>query len=154
MLQPIQIILVLLLLFLFRLCWTRVSTFTPWRAAQVLPIHKKGSSTDINKYSPISLTSVFRKTLEFCLQPILHSHGPILDPAQGGFRVHNSLCASDKFLSFCVSCLPAYRFFVVLPVITIFFLRSTLESLFLLIKYNKSHKSEREMCTKRNSVRY
>ncbi|KAG1535368.1 hypothetical protein G6F51_011573 [Rhizopus arrhizus] len=75
-----------LLLHLFQLNWAWSYVPQPWRVAQVVPIHKKGSPSDPGNYRPISLTTIFRKILERCIQHTLRSEGPPLDIAQGGFR--------------------------------------------------------------------
>lgn len=71
---------------LFNLCWYTSTTPEIWRRAQIVPIYKKGPLDDPANYRPISLTSIFRKTLEKCLQAYLLSSAPPLDPVQGGFR--------------------------------------------------------------------
>ncbi|KAG1145661.1 hypothetical protein G6F38_005494 [Rhizopus arrhizus] len=86
MLQPIRHLLAPLFLLLFSLCWMRSSTPQPWRIAQVVPIYKEGSTDEPSNYRPISLTSIFRKNLEHCIQYNLQTNGPLLDIAQGGFR--------------------------------------------------------------------
>lgn len=90
MLRPLGPILPKLLLKIFRLCWVWSYTPSNWRVAQIIPIFKKGEIIDPSNYRPISLTSIFRKILESCLQDILHRTGPVLDVAQGGFRHHRS----------------------------------------------------------------
>ncbi|KAG1442779.1 hypothetical protein G6F56_010928 [Rhizopus delemar] len=90
MLKPISTELSHLLSWFFYLCcqWSYVPTL--WRHAQVFPIFKKGDSSLPSNYRPISLTSVFRKLLEFSLAPWLTSVSPRLDLAQGGFRPRRS----------------------------------------------------------------
>jgi hypothetical protein len=100
MLKPIQNLLAPVLLILFQMCWAWSYVPLPWRIAQVVPTHKKGSSSDPGNYRPISLTTVFRNILEHCIQPILTSEGPPLDIVQGGFRESRSaldqaLCLSE-----------------------------------------------------------
>ncbi|KAG1450577.1 hypothetical protein G6F55_009620 [Rhizopus delemar] len=85
-LQPIQHLLAPLLLSLFRLCWMWSYTSQSWRVAQVVPIYKKGSTNEPSNYRPISLTFIFRKVLERCIQYRLQTNGYPLDIAQGGFR--------------------------------------------------------------------
>ncbi|KAG1407940.1 hypothetical protein G6F60_001830 [Rhizopus arrhizus] len=100
MLHPIQHLLQPLLLHLFQLNWAWSYVPQPWRVAQVVPIHKKGSPLDPGNYRPISLTTIFRKILERCIQQTLTSEGPPLDIAQGGFRESRSaldqaICLSE-----------------------------------------------------------
>ncbi|KAG1444787.1 hypothetical protein G6F46_012032 [Rhizopus delemar] len=100
MLQSIQHLLVPLLLSLFRLCWMWSYTPQSWRVAQVVPIYKKGSTNEPSNYRPISLTSIFRKILERCIQYGLQTNGSPLDIAQGGFResrgaIDQALCLAE-----------------------------------------------------------
>ncbi|KAG1582842.1 hypothetical protein G6F48_008896 [Rhizopus delemar] len=85
------------------------SLYTPqlWRISQIVPIHKKGDPSDPSNYRPISLTSVFRKILEKCIQPELLSTGPTLDVAQGGFR--ESRGSLDQVLCLTELCQLYYR---------------------------------------------
>ncbi|KAG1445310.1 hypothetical protein G6F56_009960 [Rhizopus delemar] len=105
MLKPISTELSHLLSWFFTLCsqWSYVPS--QWRHAQVFPIFKKGDSSLPSNYRPISLTSVFRKLLEFSLAPWLTSVSPRLDLAQGGFRPRRSaldqaLCLHELMQSY------------------------------------------------------
>ncbi|KAG1442291.1 hypothetical protein G6F56_011126 [Rhizopus delemar] len=105
MLKPISTELSHLLSWFFSLCcqWSYVPSL--WRHAQVFPIFKKGDSSLPSNYRPISLTSVFRKLLEFSLAPWLTSVSPRLDLAQGGFRPRRSaldqaLCLHELMQSY------------------------------------------------------
>lgn len=82
MLQPLQKLFALLLLYLLKLCWWLSYTSFDWRVAEVVPIHKKGASSDPGNYRFISLASVFRKLLGRCLYPLK----PTSKFGQGGFR--------------------------------------------------------------------
>ncbi|KAG0843425.1 hypothetical protein G6F16_000952 [Rhizopus arrhizus] len=95
MLLPLLPTLVPQLLHLFRVCWQWSYTLLSWRVAQVVPIHKKGSKTDLGNFRPISLTSTFRKLFEKCLYPSLLEQSPTLDIAQGEFRESRSFL--DQF---------------------------------------------------------
>jgi hypothetical protein len=96
MLKPIRVPLSRILLLLFQLCWTWSYTPPGWRHAQVCPIYKKGDPSLASNYRPISLTSILRKTMEYCLAPALTAESPDLDLAQGGFRPQRS--AMDQAL--------------------------------------------------------
>ncbi|KAG1172625.1 hypothetical protein G6F35_016846 [Rhizopus arrhizus] len=63
MLHPIQHLLQPLLLHLFQLNWAWSYVPQPWRVAQVVPIHKKGSPLD-----PVLWTKlyVFLKSVKYC----------------------------------------------------------------------------------------
>ncbi|KAG1437113.1 hypothetical protein G6F56_013261 [Rhizopus delemar] len=105
MFKPISTELSHLLSWFFSLCcqWSYVPSL--WRHAQVFPIFKKGDSSLPSNYRPISLTSVFRKLLEFSLAPWLTSVSPRLDLAQGGFRPRRSaldqaLCLHELMQSY------------------------------------------------------
>ncbi|KAG1409088.1 hypothetical protein G6F58_009404 [Rhizopus delemar] len=72
----------------------------PWPVAQVVPIYKKGSTDEPSNYRPISLTSIFRKILERCIQYNLQTNGPSLDIAQGDFKesrgaLDQALCLAE-----------------------------------------------------------
>ncbi|KAG1137016.1 hypothetical protein G6F38_011621 [Rhizopus arrhizus] len=83
MLHPIQHLLQPLLLHLFQLNWA-------W---------SYGSPSDPGNYRPISLTTIFRKILERCIQHTLRSEGPPLDIAQGVFREPRSALDQATCLS-------------------------------------------------------
>ncbi|KAG1466137.1 hypothetical protein G6F55_000673 [Rhizopus delemar] len=51
-----------------------------------LPIHKKGTLADPGNFRLNSLTSIFRKTLELCLQNDIQFYNPPIDIVQSGFR--------------------------------------------------------------------
>ena len=86
MIQPLIGILSPIFFYMFQLCWQWSYTPLSWRIGQIVPIYKKGSVSDPRNYRPISLTSIFRKILEKCIQPHLVTSGPPLDITQGGFR--------------------------------------------------------------------
>ncbi|CEG83631.1 hypothetical protein RMATCC62417_17514 [Rhizopus microsporus] len=102
MLRPIQHLLTPLLLSLLRLCWMWSYTSQSWRVAQVVPIYKKGSTDKPSNYRPISLTSIFRKTLKRCIQYNLQTNGSLIDIAQGHFReslgvLDQALCLAEIY---------------------------------------------------------
>jgi hypothetical protein len=99
-LQPLLPELANLVTPLFQLCWQWSYTPSIWRLAHVCPIYKKGDPALPASFRPISLTSIFRKALEYCLHPTLQASSPSLDIAQGGFRPQRSaldqaLCLHD-----------------------------------------------------------
>ena len=59
------------------------------KIAKIIPIHKKGSTNDVNNYRPISLLSIFSKIMEKLmasrLNNFLQLHS-IIYPSQFGFR--------------------------------------------------------------------
>ncbi|KAG0785627.1 hypothetical protein G6F57_010923 [Rhizopus arrhizus] len=59
MLQPVRQQQVPSLFSLFRICYTGSYTLISWIVAQVVPVHKKGSTSDPGIYRPTSLTPVF-----------------------------------------------------------------------------------------------
>jgi len=96
MLKPIVAPLTPLLHSLYIICWQWSYVPPLWRHAQVCPIFKKGDPTMATNYRPISLTSILRKAMEYCLAPLLSLHSPAIDLAQGGFRPRRS--AMDQAL--------------------------------------------------------
>ena len=59
------------------------------KIAKVIPSHKKGSTTDVNNYRPISLSSTFSKIMEKLMAVRLNSYlelNEIIYPKQFGFR--------------------------------------------------------------------
>lgn len=99
-LQPIQPLVAPLLFSLLHLCWKWSYTTINWRIAQVIPINKKGSPSEPSNYRPISLTSTFRKILDYCRKQPMQLQAPQLDIAQGGFGCSRSsldqaLCLSE-----------------------------------------------------------
>ena len=103
MLRPIVEPLAPVLAAIFRLCWRWSHTPEAWRIAQIVPIHKKGPTTDPAHFRPISLTSIVRKILEHCLKQTLLDGSPPSDIAQGGFRESRS--ALDQALCLQELCL-------------------------------------------------
>ena len=86
MLSPVAHILSPILTNLFRACWLTGYTPIAWRTSQVVPLFKRGNPLDASSYRPISLTSVFRKVLEYCIQQPLYDQSDFIDIAQGGFK--------------------------------------------------------------------
>jgi hypothetical protein len=96
MLKPIITPITPLLHYLYTICWQWSYVPPLWRHAQVCPIFKKGDPTMAANYRPISLTSILRKAMEYCLAPLLSLYSPPIDIAQGGFRPQRS--AMDQAL--------------------------------------------------------
>lgn len=68
-----------------------------WLVAHIVPVHKKGITTDVSNYRPISLTCVLSKILERIVVGRLSDHlerNNILHPAQHGFIKHRSTCTN------------------------------------------------------------
>jgi len=62
-----------------------------------VPVHKKGITTDVSNYRPISLTCVLSKILERIVVGRLSDHlerNNILHPVQHGFIKHRSTCTN------------------------------------------------------------
>ncbi|KAG1516921.1 hypothetical protein G6F45_010882 [Rhizopus arrhizus] len=126
MLIPIQNQLAPILLFLFRLCWAWSYTPVNWRITQVVPIYKKGDPCEPGNHRPISLTSIFRKLLEFCLQHFLADCSPPLDLAQGGFREARS--SLDKALCLAEICTILRRHHSITPVLAFLDIKSAYDT--------------------------
>ena len=64
-----------------------------WKTARVIPLHKKGSTDDINNYRPISILPAVSKILEkhvsSTFYKFLNEHS-FLNPKQSGFRTQHS----------------------------------------------------------------
>ena len=59
------------------------------KISEVIPIHKGGSTEEINNYRPISLLSIFDKIIEKLIHKTMYEHN-ILFQNQFGFRKNNS----------------------------------------------------------------
>ena len=67
--------------------------FLPLKIDKVIPIHKNGSTQDMNNYRPISLLSIFDKIMEKIMHQRLYNfleENNILYNKQFGFRKNNS----------------------------------------------------------------
>jgi hypothetical protein len=91
MLKPVVEPLTMVLQPLFQLCWMWSYTPPAWRHAQVCPIFKKGDPSLASNYRPISLSSILRRAMEYCIAPILRTQCPPMEMAQGGFRPQRSV---------------------------------------------------------------
>ena len=64
-----------------------------WKTARVIPLHKKGSTDDINNYRPISILAVVSKILEKHVSSTFYTllnENNLLNPKQSGFRTQHS----------------------------------------------------------------
>lgn len=99
MLLPIQHLTAFVLLVLFQLCQIQAHVPEIQRVAQAVSIYKKNIPADPGKFRPISLTSIFLKTLEHCLQNNIQFHSLFPDIAQGEFRE----CCGSLNQAFCLA---------------------------------------------------
>ena len=66
-----------------------------WKAASVVPVHKKGSKSDVQNYRPISLTCIIMKVMERIVRDELMARcGHLFDPRQHGF-LKNKSCTTQ-----------------------------------------------------------
>ena len=71
-----------------------------WKKANVVPVHKKGSKSDVENYRPISLTCLVMKIFERIVkEKLLDLTSQYLDPRQHGFLANKS-CATNM-VGFC-----------------------------------------------------
>ena len=75
-----------------------------WKYAKITPLFKKGLSTDMDNYRPISVLPVVSKVLERIVHNQLHSflsEHKLLNPYQCGFRRnHSTEFAAIAFLDY------------------------------------------------------
>ena len=67
-----------------------------WRSAIVTPVFKKGLSSDVNNYRPISLTCCFCKTMESIVKDQMLDYllrDKLISKHQHGFLARRSTCA-------------------------------------------------------------
>ncbi len=73
-----------------------------WKMANVVPVHKKGSKSDVTNYRPISLTSLVMKVYEKIIRDeILLRCRHKIDDRQHGFLARKSCCT--QMVDFCDS---------------------------------------------------
>jgi len=68
-----------------------------WRTAHIVPVHKKGTTGDVNNYRPISLTCVASNILSRIVADRILDYlvsNNILHPAQHGFMQRRSTCTN------------------------------------------------------------
>ena len=87
---------------LFRKSYYNSELPADWKAASVVPVHKKGSKADIENYRPISLTSIVVKILERIIRDrlMVRCSGSI-DQRQHGFLFGKS--CGTQLIGFCDS---------------------------------------------------
>ena len=73
-----------------------------WKLALVVPVHKKGSKSDVTNYRPISLTCIIMKVMEKIVRDeIMTRCGHMIDHRQHGF-LQNKSCTT-QLVDFCDS---------------------------------------------------
>jgi len=74
---------------LFSLCFRQGIQPTPWKAANVVPIHKRSSRSKLTNYRPVSLLCIVSKVMETIINRQLMNHlenNQLLTQHQFGFR--------------------------------------------------------------------
>ncbi len=86
----------------FELSYTSGCIPSEWKMANVVPIHKKGSKSDVSNYRPISLTCLIMKVFERVIrEELLRKCNHLVDARQHGFMESKSCCT--QLVSFCDS---------------------------------------------------
>ena len=86
--------------FLFKLSYNTGHLPTEWKLANVVPVHKKGSKSNVENYRPISLTCLVSKIFERLVQEkLLDITDQFLDPRQHGFLAKKS--CTTNLVGFC-----------------------------------------------------
>ncbi|MCP4460940.1 MAG: reverse transcriptase family protein [Cytophagales bacterium] len=87
---------------LFKKSYYSGSLPSDWKMAHIVPVHKKGSKSEVQNYRPISLTSLVVKVLERMVRDELMSRcDHRLDPRQHGFLPNKS--CTTQLVEFCDS---------------------------------------------------
>ena len=87
---------------LFRKSYYSSTLPADWKTANVVPIHKKGSKSDVENYRPISLTSIVGKILERIIRDELMARcNHLIDQRQHGFLTGKS--CGTQLIGFCDS---------------------------------------------------
>ena len=76
-------------LHLFSLCFEQGVHPSDWKTANVVPVHKRKSRTDMKNYRPVSLLSVMSKVMEKVIKTSIMNYmekGNLLSAHQFGFR--------------------------------------------------------------------
>ena len=88
--------------YLFTKSYYGMSIPDEWKAASVVPVHKKGSKPDVQNYRPISFTCIIMKVMEKIVRDELMAPcGHLIDPHQHGF-LKNKSCTT-QLVDFCDS---------------------------------------------------
>ena len=87
---------------LFKLSFYTSSIPLEWKTAYVVPVHKRGSKSDVENYRPISLTSLVMKVLERIVRDeLMLKCSSLVDDRQHGFLPQKSCCT--QLVGFCDS---------------------------------------------------
>ena len=87
---------------LFKMSYSSGHIPKEWKLANVVPVHKKGSKSEVSNYRPISLTCLIMKIYERVIrQELLIKCDGMIDPRQHGFMESKSCCT--QLVSFCDS---------------------------------------------------
>ena len=87
---------------LFRKSYHSSKLPNDWKMANVVPVHKKGSKSNVENYRPISLTSIVVKTLERIIRDELMLRcNRLIDQRQHGFLFGKS--CGTQLIGFCDS---------------------------------------------------
>ena len=87
---------------MFDKCYRTSSIPDEWKAALVVPVHKKGSKSNVENYRPISLTCIIIKIMERIIRDeIMLKCGHLIDDRQHGFLKSKS--CTTQLVNFCDS---------------------------------------------------
>ena len=87
---------------LFHKSYSSGSLPLDWKLANVVPVHKKGSKSDVQNYRPISLTSLVVKVMERIVRDeLMQKCNNLLDSRQHGFLPGKS--CSTQLIEYCDS---------------------------------------------------
>lgn len=90
------------LTYLFRLSYESEKIPHDWKTANVVPVHKKCSKSEVTNYRPISLTSLIMKVYERIIRDeLLKRCNHKIDQRQHGFLARKSCCT--QMVDFCDS---------------------------------------------------
>ena len=85
--------------YLFSTCLASCSLPKEWKVHKIVPIHKRGSRSEVANYRPISLLCVLSKVLESIYDKIIDFIYPQLSHSQFGF-LRNRSCLTQLLSSF------------------------------------------------------
>ena len=87
---------------LFKLSYRTGKIPSDWKLANVVPVHKKGSKSEVSNYRPISLISLVMKIYEKVIRDeLLLRCNHLIDQRQHGFLARKSCCT--QLVDFCDS---------------------------------------------------